>query len=176
MSLKYDNKFLGPSKVAKTVVVFGVTYPSVTAACKHFMVSKTKYYRFLDEGLTQEQALTTPYKRKKCSSWSDQEEMYLITHCKTLTAGQIALNLKRPKVSIYGKAAALNISLVKEGESHHNSKLTDRQVIMIMSLFDCGFTVIEIQAELFNHISISTLQDIKSMRSRKTSHRLDNCS
>lgn len=75
----------------------------------------------------------------------------------TKSASEIAIMLGKDKQSVKGYCSRNKISLIKRGENHHESKLSNLQREMVMALSHAGFSDSEIQQAAFSHVSRSCI-------------------
>lgn len=75
----------------------------------------------------------------------------------TKTVEELSLILGRTKQSIKSYCYKKKISLIKRGENHHESKLSNLQREMVMALSHAGFSDSEIHQAAFSHVSRSCI-------------------
>ncbi len=100
-------------------------------------------------------------------NWSPDEVVLLKKYASSKTAEELGTILNRSKYSVCRKAHDSKISMRKIGENHKDSKLSNLQTTMLLVLSDAGFTPTEIHQAAFNHVCLSTINDIKFMRTHK---------
>lgn len=155
------------SRTAKPVKVNGIRFPSITAACNHFGISRNTHQAYRRKGWSSEKIFTEVKEIKK-PRWSE-EEIYKLKKLANQGAipEEIAIALNRSYRAISAKAAQLGISFIRKGENHPHAKLTNLQVAMIHTLGDAGFTIKEIHESAFNQVSKETITDIIYYRTHK---------
>lgn len=105
---------------------------------------------------------------------SKQRERYTTAEDKTIrefagkkTAEEIGLIIGRTKDSIHNRVQLLRLDGRIRGEDHHASKLSNLQSQMLLVLYQAGFTVNEIHKAAFDHVAISTVNDVASARTHQ---------
>lgn len=105
---------------------------------------------------------------RKGLPWERHEDKILRDYAGKKTAPEIAVILDRPTQGVHHRMKHLKLSGRIIGENHWNAKITNLQCQMIIVLYAAGFSINEIQAAAFNHVSVRAVNDLVSARTRKT--------
>lgn len=101
------------------------------------------------------------------ATWTETEIQILTEYATTKTSTEIGIMVNKSAAAVRNKAKRLKIRMRKIGENHQDSKLSNLQVAMILTLCEAGFTSPEIHKGAFHHVSLSTIKDIKLMRTHR---------
>lgn len=82
------------------------------------------------------------------------------------TAEEIGMMIGRTRFSVLNYASKNGIGLRQVGQYHCKARLTDLQAQMVGSLYDAGFSSVEIHKSCFSHVSRGCITGITTGNNR----------
>ncbi len=92
--------------------------------------------------------------------YTPDEDATVREYASLKTAEEIGTMLGRTTGSVYSRCHLLGVDGRLRGENHKGSKLSRLQVQMLTALYQAGFTSIEIQRAVFDHVTVTTVVNV----------------